>query len=73
MTYVADYYTAPDCHPNNDEIVALEIEQETLKAEYNALTADDVEWSAEGEARCIFLEQRLEELEREINYLNFGE
>ena len=73
MTYVADYYTAPDCHPNNAEIVALEIEQETLQAEYNALTSDDVEWSAEGEARCNFLEQRLEELEREIRYLNFGE
>jgi len=73
MTYVADYYTPPDCHPNNAEIVSLEIEQQKLQKEYNALTADDVEWTQAGELRCVEIELRLYEIEREINYLTNGD
>ena len=68
-----EYYTPPDVHPNNAEIVSLEIEQEELQKEYNALTANDVEWTQAGELRCIEIELRLDDLEREINYLTNGD
>jgi hypothetical protein len=65
-----EYYTAPDSHPNNDEIVSLEDRLEDLTKEYDSLTADDVEWTQEGENRCIELEILIDEVSKEINYLN---
>lgn len=70
MPYVPDYYTgAPASHPNNDEICALADKRDELADEYAALTSDNMDWTEEGEKRCIFLEERLREIEREIECL----
>lgn len=67
-----DYYTPPSVHPNQIVINALADKLDELQAEYDALTADDVEWTVEGEARCNVLEEEIESLQREIKYLFEG-
>lgn len=67
-----DYYTPPGVHANQIEINALADKLDELQAEYDALTADDVEWTVEGEARCNVLEEEIESLQREIKYLFEG-
>lgn len=71
--HVPDYYTAPSSHKNNDQIVALEIERDALRDEYALLTADDAEWTAEGEGRCIAIESRWAEIDSYIDYLTYEE
>lgn len=61
-----DYYTPPTPHHNQVLINALDNRLQELQAEYNALTADDVEWTQEGETRCNVLEEEIESLERQI-------
>lgn len=68
-----DYYTPPSVHANQLEINALADKLDELQAEYNTLTADDVEWTAEGEARCNVLEEEIESLQQEIKYLFEGD
>lgn len=67
-----DYYTPPFVHANQIEINLLADKLDELQAEYDGLTADDVEWTAEGEARCIVLEEEIESLHREIKNLFEG-
>ena len=67
-----DYYTPPDVHANQFEINVLADKLDELQAEYDGLTADDVEWTAEGEARCNVLEEEIESLQREIKNLFEG-
>ena len=68
-----DYYTPPDGHPNALEIERFGSELDELQLEYDCLTAEDAEWTAEGEARCIELEKQIEELTNIVNYLTHGD
>jgi hypothetical protein len=68
-----DYYTPPDVHHNAIEIEALEVEEQNLKLEYNYLTSESCPWSEDGEARCVEIEERLEEIKGLIDYLYYGD
>jgi hypothetical protein len=67
-----DYYTPPSVHANQIAINSLADKLDELQAEYNALTADDVEWTAEGEMRCIELEYEIDSLQSQIKNLFEG-
>jgi hypothetical protein len=67
-----DYYTPPSVHANQIAINLLTDKLDELQAEYNALTADDVEWTAEGEARCNVLEEEIGVLYEQIANLFEG-
>lgn len=68
-----EYYDLPPIHPFTSQIVQLEDKLFDLQAEYDALTADHVEWTEAGEDRCIELEKEIKSIERQIDSLYYYE
>jgi chromosome segregation ATPase len=71
--YAPDYYTAPDCHPQQIKIDELEDQIDSLAAECKSLESINRDWTDEEDDRYNELQAKMMDLDLSLKALYEGE